>query len=344
MAQKFQEEKKAEGIELPPVLAQMDKSTGMPVMFSVAEQEELEEPELFEVAVLESLQKAEALAVATQESVPDVALSEPEVAPRLAAVLYDASTETEKLSVEDKHEQTIIVEYFDEQVQTEVGATYLQVDDASQTLVIEHEVAEVQTINADTINDETQTTIITKKETSNQTLAVVSQDQELQTHLYDLTEQELQTDPPQTKNQRIQTPIPEMEDFTMQTDPVKERRTSVKPAHHTGSGFAATAKKKIRKALGKKDVKEKRRESKQLPGISASPSQPTMATWADVEGDLGSELGAEEEDEEEEEEEDLEEEEEEDLEWDPIDGMHAEKQKKVQDLKKMFEKPAGKYY
>lgn len=346
MAQKFQEEKKAQGITLPPMLKQMDTATGMPVMFSVAKQEELEEPEFFEVAVLESLQKAESLAIARKDSIPEVQMAEPEVATRLPAVLYDASTETEKLSVEDKHEQTIIVESFDEQVQTDYSATNLQVDDTSQTTVIEHEEAEAQTSHAEVREEESQTTQIAKKEASNQTSKMVCIDQELQTHLFDLLEQEIQTEPPPTKNQRIQTPNPEYTDFAMQTEP--ERRVSVKTAGHPQGGFAAVARKKIRKALGK----GKKKDKKLAGGIKPTPSQPTMATWADIEGgDVESALGDEEhEDEDEELEGDAEEEgeeedeEEKDLEWDPIDGMHAEKQKKVKDLKKMFDVKPPKYY
>uniref|UniRef100_A0A158P7R5 Ion_trans_2 domain-containing protein n=1 Tax=Angiostrongylus cantonensis TaxID=6313 RepID=A0A158P7R5_ANGCA len=123
-----------------------------------------------------------------------------------------------------------------------------------------------------------------------------------QTIQVDLVDHEV-TAEVETKNIRIQTPSPVIVQRTIQTEDLEERKSPSK---------MSSAKKRLKRAF-----------AKSKPNKSHHDETPTMSEWKEVEDEETAETEEEVSGE--------------SLHWDPVDGMHAEKQLPVSTLTKMFD-------
>ncbi|KAF1756892.1 hypothetical protein GCK72_013346 [Caenorhabditis remanei] len=223
-------------------------------------------------------------------------------------VAHDANTQTDILLQEEKGHQTDEKQYGEGGTQTEV----LQADNLeceTQTEMILNSIAETQTVILDYTDSDTMTQPVIVNESDSQTEYVQTKEEELQTYI-DTNDMETLTEI-ETKNVRIQTPQPVIEQKCVQTEDLQEDRKS--------PSKMSSAKKRLRRAFAGKSKPSR-----------SSLEHPVMSDWKDVEE---SETAV---DEEEEEIGSVE-----SLHWDPVDGMHAEKQLPVKKLKAMFDSPKG---
>uniref|UniRef100_A0A1I8A7W0 Ion channel n=1 Tax=Steinernema glaseri TaxID=37863 RepID=A0A1I8A7W0_9BILA len=220
-------------------------------------------------------------------------------------VLYDDSTQTDYLYTDDKNDQTVITDLSDSGIQTDSDSVDLS-DQSAQCDSVELETVETQTTIVEFTDAESMTPIKTFLDSDNQTAIVLTMDEELQTHIVDFLDMEQQTEIVEKANIRIQTPYQEFEDVEVQTEPSEFDQRASKMSR---------AKKRLRRAFRKSKNSYKRR--------SSHGDAPAMSGWRDVDEEI------------------LEEDETESsydsLDWDPIDGMHAERQRKVKDLTRMFD-------
>lgn len=223
-------------------------------------------------------------------------------------VAHDANTQTDILLQEEKCHQTDEKQYSEDCTQTEV----LQSDNLeceTQTETVQNSIAETQTIIVDFSDSDTMTQPVISNESDSQTEYVQTKEEELQTYI-DTSDMETLTEI-ETKNVRIQTPQPVIEQKCVQTEDLHEDRKS--------PSKMSSAKKRLRRAFAGKSKPTRN-----------SLEHPVMSDWKDVE---------ESETQQDEEEEELGSVE--SLHWDPVDGMHAEKQLPVKKLKAMFDSPKG---
>ncbi|CAE46687.1 Potassium channel domain-containing protein [Caenorhabditis elegans] len=224
-------------------------------------------------------------------------------------VAHDANTQTDILQQEEKGHQTDEKQYGEEAVQTEAMQSDNQ-ECETQTEVVHNSIAETQTVIVDYSEADTMTQPVIVNESDMQTDYVQTKEEELQTYI-DKNDMETLTEI-ETKNVRIQTPQPVIEQKCIQTEDLHEDRKS--------PSKMSSAKKRLRRAFAGKSKPSRN-----------SVEHPVMSDWKDVEE---SETAPDEE-----------EEEEigsvESLHWDPVDGMHAEKQLPVKKLKAMFDSPKG---
>uniref|UniRef100_A0A915E968 Uncharacterized protein n=1 Tax=Ditylenchus dipsaci TaxID=166011 RepID=A0A915E968_9BILA len=348
---KIQEEAKENGIELPPIFEDIDQKTGMPKILALSQ--ENRDPEKQSALFDEMIRQNDAFALA---SIDQMESTSARPAAPASVVFYESDAQTDRIFSEDKNDQTAAVEVVELGIQAEQLKLVEFTDLAMQTTTpefcefgVQAEEAlpkqvsvnildiefvdegiqtdlspssespslmeqEIQTKPIDFSNAETMTSTSTFTSLDVQTDQVRSMDQQLQTHLIDVLENEMQTDQPETKNQRVQTLHPELCEGESQTDEIelsaeeKERLSKI-----------TKARRRLRRAFQNHSSTDsaKRRVS--------HGDTPTMSRWQDLP-------------EEEEGLEHLSESSYESLNWDPIDGLHAEKQRAVKDLKKMFDR------
>ncbi|KAI6187208.1 Potassium channel subfamily K member 18 [Aphelenchoides besseyi] len=170
-------------------------------------------------------------------------------------------------------------------------------------------VEETQTYNAEMRENETMTTVSSYESNEVQTEMVTTMEQELQTYVVDLIENESQTEIVETKNERIQTPYPETFAVEVQTEDGDMGEPFKGPSRIT------QARRRIQKAFKSRSTKTP----------DSTEEKPEMSEWKDVsDGDNLSHSSKE------------------SLDWDPVDGLHAEKQRPVKDLKRFFDKSRAK--
>ncbi|PIC32855.1 hypothetical protein B9Z55_013040 [Caenorhabditis nigoni] len=223
-------------------------------------------------------------------------------------VAHDANTQTDILLQEEKCHQTDEKQYGEDGTQTEA----MQSDNLeceTQTDTILNSIAETQTLIVDYSDSDTMTQPVISNESDSQTEYVQTKEEELQTYI-DTNDMETLTEI-ETKNVRIQTPQPVIEQKCVQTEDLHEDRKS--------PSKMSSAKKRLRRAFAGKSKPTRN-----------SLEHPVMSDWKDVE---------ESETQQDEEEEELGSVE--SLHWDPVDGMHAEKQLPVKKLKALFDSPKG---
>ncbi|CAK5087012.1 unnamed protein product [Meloidogyne enterolobii] len=147
----------------------------------------------------------------------------------------------------------------------------------------------IQTCSIEQRDAESMTTPSTSMSVDIQTDSVLCVDEDVQTfELLELADQEVQTDEKPTKNQRIQTPLPVLVDAEAQSEEINK---DLEKIH--GSRLHA-ARRRLRQAFHRSKAR----------GIE----DPTMLGWQEFDENNSSDEGS--------------------LDWDPIDGMHAEKQVK----------------
>uniref|UniRef100_A0A915PNV9 Potassium channel domain-containing protein n=1 Tax=Setaria digitata TaxID=48799 RepID=A0A915PNV9_9BILA len=213
-------------------------------------------------------------------------------------VFYDVDVQTCLLAFDDKAEQTTTVAVLDTAIVTD-PLTNEMVEKATQCheLALVHSIAQTESVE---MKDSECVTIIPEYITRNvQTEGVQVIEQEIQTHLFDVLEAVTQTEAFIYSAHCIQTSLAETTENEMQTDPVIHEELK-------GRSRISKVRKRLQEAFGQ------RRES----------------TCRSVTGEDEFSEG----DEENESSEDTS-----NLDWDPIDGMHAEKQRRVRDLKEFFE-------
>ncbi|KAI6175765.1 hypothetical protein M3Y97_00725400 [Aphelenchoides bicaudatus] len=215
----------------------------------------------------------------------------------------------ETVVYEEKDTQTTNIVTDDDQTQTDAVSDVQLSDEGIQTDEINSSDEQTQTSSIDSKDMETNTpTSVSVESTKVQTDIIESADQTQQTPTTEFAEIESQTPVIETKNERIQTPYPEFAEVEVQTDDMEEYEPLKGPSN------VSQAMRRIKKAF---------RSRSKNPTDSSSDQQPEMSTWKNVEEseDLLSST--------------------ETLDWDPIDGMHAEKQRPVKDLKRIFDKNKG---
>lgn len=221
-------------------------------------------------------------------------------------VLYDSDVQTDNPKFDEKAEQTEKASTEEMGVNTEICSAY-------------HSSVEVQCDETNTMDEETQTPTLEMRDkdtatpcsslstNETQTEEIVTKEQELQTHLCDYIECDAQTDVIEAKIHWVQTESPEIAEAEVQTDEIGQ--------------LPLKSPSRISKARSRiRQVFQRSRDSER--GRSADPA---MGDWRDpLEEDEREAAGSETESGE-------------SLDWDPIDGLHAEKQKPVKDLKRFFE-------
>uniref|UniRef100_A0A915P8T5 Potassium channel domain-containing protein n=1 Tax=Meloidogyne floridensis TaxID=298350 RepID=A0A915P8T5_9BILA len=212
----------------------------------------------------------------------------------------DRNTQTEIKKKENKNDQTIRVEHEDMASQTEISVKLerMGVEKEQQTERCGSTDEGIQTCSIEQRDAESMTTPSTSMSVDIQTDSVLCVDEDVQTfELLELADQEVQTDEKPTKNQRIQTPLPVLVDAEAQSEEINK---DLEKIH--GSRLHA-ARRRLRQAFHRSKAR----------GIE----DPTMLGWQEFDENNSSDEGS--------------------LDWDPIDGMHAEKQKPVSQLKKIFD-------
>ncbi|CAD6193493.1 unnamed protein product [Caenorhabditis auriculariae] len=227
---------------------------------------------------------------------------------------HDADTQTEVVVREEKSHQTDEKQYTECVVQTdrvEMKATDDQLKAVeTQTETIQQNVVETQTIYVESADAQVATVSAPVLESESQTEHIQTREQELQTYIAECVDAEASTEV-EMKSIRIQTPSPVIEQKCIQTEDMEEYRKS--------PSKMSSAKKRLRRAFAGKSKTTR-----------SSLEHPAMSEWREV-------------DEDEVQEDDPEEVEDEgsveSLHWDPVDGMHAEKQLPVKRLKALFDSP-----
>ncbi|CAI2350597.1 unnamed protein product [Caenorhabditis sp. 36 PRJEB53466] len=222
-------------------------------------------------------------------------------------VAHDANTQTDILLQEEKGHQTDEKVYGEGGTQTEAALSN-NLECEAQTESVQNSIAETQTVLVDFADSDTMTQPVIVNESDSQTEYVQTKEEELQTYI-DTNDAETITEI-ETKNARIQTPQPVIEQKCVQTEDLEERKSPSK---------MSSAKKRLRRAFAGKSKPTRN-----------SLEHPVMSDWKDVEESETAQ------DEEEEEIGSVE-----SLHWDPVDGMHAEKQMPVKKLRAMFDSPKG---
>ncbi|CAI4228056.1 unnamed protein product [Auanema sp. JU1783] len=220
-------------------------------------------------------------------------------------IAHDSETQTDSITCVEKMEQTVEIQATDECMQTESEERLERGEVETQTDSFQASTsnAEIQTAKIDLCDADTITAAQQTDDECIQTDERQIMDQEVQTHIAEQNDAQTITEI-ETKNIRIQTPCPVIEQKTIQTEDLEERKSPSKMSE---------AKKRFRRAFAK--------PSKQRS------LEPAMSDWKEVDEEENSNA------EEVEDEGSVE-----SLHWDPVDGMHAEKQLPVSRLKDMFDK------
>lgn len=310
---KVQEEAEAQGIEIPPIFSDIDEESGMPKLFT----NHVEEASVAQ-AVEEAFHRAEADQQMQIEETPETIFS-------------DIDVQTELEIGDDKAQQTSIA-----MLTNTVVATYSSNESAEEAVqcedpflahctvqceepILRHSTVQCEeptlansavetesvetgekgcmTFTSQTVDDDVQTEVVVSEE-------------EVQTDVYNAVESDVQTEIHEYATQYIQTtPFPEMVDEIMQTEPTEEQKAPSR---------ISRAKKRIEKALGR--TKGLERSESTVPTLSGSVDPKEEEEDEGEAGEVEDEPSSSE-----------------SLDWDPVDGMHAEKQRPVRDLTKFFE-------
>uniref|UniRef100_A0A915JFZ6 Potassium channel domain-containing protein n=1 Tax=Romanomermis culicivorax TaxID=13658 RepID=A0A915JFZ6_ROMCU len=208
--------------------------------------------------------------------------------------VYDGVTQTDHISFDDKIEQTIVETLIEQSIQTDRSDLNNQnvIDEAQQTLLIEVDQKDSQTSIHEFRNQESQSELMQMEDIANQTTKITLLDQELQTHVFIVEDRECQGDIFSTTSTGMQTSglalhTPEiMVDEDQQTDEAEdvELADTSKKEH----GFAATAKRRLRRVLGGRHGQKKPRppskeESTEESSGEPSSSQPVLTDLVDIE-------------------------------------------------------------
>ncbi|KAI6192862.1 hypothetical protein M3Y99_01912700 [Aphelenchoides fujianensis] len=236
-------------------------------------------------------------------------VSMPSRTPGPNVVYYDSSAQTDATTFEDKNHQTMEVMTDELAIQTDTEAEVQLSDEGIQTDFISSSEEETQTQKIEMSTSETMTTISSYESTEIQTETVTTMEQELQTYVIDLAETEAQTEIVETKNVRLQTPYPETFAVEVQTEDGDMGEPFKGPSRIT------QARRRIKKVFAG-------RSSKTPDPLD---DRPEMEDWKEVSEDENASRSSKE-----------------SLDWDPIDGLHAEKQRPVKDLKRFFDKAKTK--
>ncbi|KAK6750268.1 hypothetical protein RB195_002324 [Necator americanus] len=282
--EKVEQEAQSKGLEIPPILTDLDDKTGMPKLFNFEHSNEDEPPP----PELEQMVQKQ------------VMLEEANEIPIFLA--HETACQTDTLETSDKMEQTVDKVVEDTSCQTEEGKVSSQ-ESETQTEAKDGYNVETQTFSVETVDKEVLTTLSPLLDALCQTESSVTMDQISQTNQADQVDVETSTEL-ETKSVRIQTPCPIIEHKTIQTEDLEDRKSPSK---------MSSAKKRIRRAF-----------AKSKPTRSAVTDTPSMSEWKDVSEEENATP-----------EEELSEE---SLHWDPVDGMHAEKQLPVATLASMFDR------
>lgn len=343
---KFTEETKAQGIDLPPVFKELDVHTGLPTILTVKESEQ-DSAEEFHREIEAVMQKAEDNA---QKEVSLSPLPSPsETKPPFQLITYETNTQTEILITEEKPIQTFVTETIEVGIQS-FSSVFDVLEESVQTPVSEFQEIDQQTDPVSVREEIAQTTEITNAEASQQTSIIQMSDEELQTFSTETFEADTETEKIPIADVEMQTD--HIEEIVPPTDfrgkpEVAEAECQTEEAESSKiaqMGITAMAAQKFKKAFTRKKKTKDKAPKKSSP-VAAKEKQPQLLHEAESEGqvspeeqteELAEEL-AEEQAEGTAEETEMESESEGSLQWDPVDGMHAEKQKAVKDLRKMFD-------
>ncbi|PAV76763.1 hypothetical protein WR25_03949 [Diploscapter pachys] len=306
--EKVEKEAKKEGFEVPPILSDLDEKTGMPKILQI--EEKVDKEDAPPPAILEEMVQKQAIIeeqrAVTAEPAPVIITAESEVQTEIVRS-DDKMEQTESKDYEEQGIQTI--EYEPEVKKAETANVQCQTDE----IEVEQCMQETQTQQIECLDAETATVSAKLDDASCQTHHAEYAEQYVQTFIVDANDAETSTEVVETKNIRIQTPQPVIEIRTIQTEDLNEGRKS--------PSAMSSAKRRLRRAFGGKS---------KFQNVPAN--EPAMSEWKEVEeeGEGEGETADEEE----------EEGSIESLHWDPIDGMHAEKQLPVKRLKSLFESSA----
>ncbi|PAV74310.1 hypothetical protein WR25_23559 [Diploscapter pachys] len=302
--EKVEKEAKKEGFEVPPILSDLDEKTGMPKILQI--EEKVDKEDAPPPAILEEMVQKQAIIeeqrAVTAEPAPVIITAESEVQTEIVRS-DDKMEQTESKDYEEQGIQTI--EYEPEVKKAETANMECQTDE----IEVEQCMQETQTQQIECLDAETATVSVKLDDASCQTHHAEYAEQYVQTFIVDANDAETSTEVVETTNIRIQTPQPVIEIRTIQTEDLNEGRKS--------PSAMSSAKRRLRRAFGGKS------KFQNMPA-----NEPAMSEWKEVEeeGETADE---------EEEEGSIE-----SLHWDPIDGMHAEKQLPVKRLKSLFESSA----
>uniref|UniRef100_A0AC35U4Z1 Ion_trans_2 domain-containing protein n=1 Tax=Rhabditophanes sp. KR3021 TaxID=114890 RepID=A0AC35U4Z1_9BILA len=328
----IQEEARESGIEMPAILNDIDEKSGMPKIFTIQN----EEPEICEM-LFENLcrendpQRTETMSrsmmipilsfeVHCQTDPKDLSDTDMQTE---AKDLSDSDVQTDTTDVSETEVQTDTTDISETEVQTNIlvlEESTMQTDEEIKDLAdeftqydsVETFDEDIQTDRQELFDNETMTTIIEYEENGLQTESVSLSEKEIQTLTPTLHVNEVQTEPTPTEENGVQTLDRETNDLEMQTEPPDMTK------------FLKKICKPRRKIKRRKTFSFLQRKAS-LPLIT--PEEPTIIEATPSEStesdeDVKDESSAEK------------------LNWDPIDGMHAEKQRPVKDLLKMFNKSA----
>ncbi|CAJ0565135.1 unnamed protein product, partial [Mesorhabditis spiculigera] len=241
--EKVEVEAQKKGIEIPPILKDVDLETGMPKILQIAEQTHSKKGE------------------------PDEDIPMP---PELEAMVEKHQLEVAEQKSEDQSEQTEEIEVDDDATQTEGTTTEKtpSTEREQQTDQVVGCVVETQTTVRHYTEAETSTPQIRTSENDSQTPRSQTNEQEIQTYIYEYAEAETST-AVETKNIRIQTPHPQIMDKTIQSDDLTEGKSS-------SPSKMASARKRIRRALRITTANQKGRRN-------TLDNAPAMTDWVEDE-------------------------------------------------------------
>uniref|UniRef100_A0A7E4V272 Ion_trans_2 domain-containing protein n=1 Tax=Panagrellus redivivus TaxID=6233 RepID=A0A7E4V272_PANRE len=294
----IQEEAKETGVELPPIFNDLDEKTGMPRILAAVHEKKRDDDDPEKVDILELVRQTDP----TRVSVPSRS-------PLPTIVCYEADTQTDAVLLNDNTAQTLEVSFADLGVQTEFVEPTGN-DQEQQTETDSGIEEESQTPILIFIDSETMTSPQTFMSLETQTERILTKEQQMQTQIIDILDNEMQTEFIETQNIRSQTDEQTFEEIAVQTDPM-EVPEPPKVEEDEKLNKMNAARRRIRKAF-KKRAEAKRRVS-------------TGDNVVDLEEDEipeenANSAGSYE-----------------SLDWNPVDGLHAERQRPVSDLKRLFD-------
>ncbi|GMS96140.1 hypothetical protein PENTCL1PPCAC_18315 [Pristionchus entomophagus] len=289
--EKVEHEAKQAGLDIPPILTDLDEKTGLPKILNIKEEKFTEEGLLPIPIELERMLMKQQL----KEEEAALAISLPQI------ITHTSATQTETTLTMDESEQTLEKEMEESGVQTEERLAEHEERD-TQTEFVTHEENGFQTERITTTDAAMGTVQVTSSEHQQQTDEVQTADEEVQSYLVEQLDAETEMEVMETKNMRVQTMNTVVIEMSIQSEDLgwdEERKSPSK---------MASAKRRLKKAFAKKQDMKRRNSAGDLIGKDEDEDE-------DEDGSVES------------------------LHWDPVDGMHAEKQLPVKKLTAMFESP-----
>uniref|UniRef100_A0A0N4Z3C6 Ion_trans_2 domain-containing protein n=1 Tax=Parastrongyloides trichosuri TaxID=131310 RepID=A0A0N4Z3C6_PARTI len=288
----IKEEAKDSGLDIPPILEDIDEKSGMPKIFKVQDIEPEFANEIFEALVRDN-DPANFEVESKKPIYPQV-------------VFYESYSQTDEKKLADESQQTTITVLDESGSQTDVEEKDTS-DIFTQCEVIIQEDEEVQTNKLDQADRDTMTNVVIYSELSSQTENALIIEQEIQTTPIQNLIVETQTDVMIVSDSSVQTLTNDYTDTEVQTDtPVRMKRKTFRQ-------------KRPRKKLTFFSMKGNKTIFPEIQVFEEPPS-PSSESSESIRDESSTEK----------------------LDWDPIDGMHAEKQRPVKDLLRMFDRTAKK--